>query len=135
MAHVFLGILVVFIAFQLGAFAKKKGELGDRHSLSLNWPLYLYIFTVMFALFVIFAVIYYIISFQTSIYINGNTGESVTDYTFWEILYYSGVTLLSIGYGDFTPVGVVRFLSLFEGFLGIVVPSVIFIKEMSKNNP
>ncbi|MFC3420360.1 ion channel [Salinicoccus hispanicus] len=134
MAHVFLGILVVFVAFQLGAFAKKKGDLGDRHKLSLNWPLYLYIFTVMFSLFVTFAVIYHIISFQTPIYINGNTGEQVTHYTFWQTLYYSGVTLLSIGYGDFTPVGVTRFLSLFEGFLGIVIPSVIFIKEISNSN-
>lgn len=135
MAHVFLGILIVFVAFQLGAFAKKKGDLGERHRLSLNWPLYLYIFTVMFSLFLIFALIYYALSFQSPIYMDGNSGESVDEYHFSDILYYSGVTLLSIGYGDYTPLGVTRFLSLLEGFLGIVVPSVIFIKEMAKNNP
>ncbi|MFC3389510.1 ion channel [Salinicoccus sesuvii] len=88
----------------------------------------------MFSLFLIFAIIYYILSLQAPIYMDGNAGESVDEYHFSDVLYYSGVTLLSIGYGDYTPLGVTRFLSLFEGFLGIVVPSVIFIKEISRND-
>ena len=50
-----------------------------------------------------------------------------------QMLYYSGVTLLSIGYGDLVPVGPIRFISIFEGFLGIVLPTVIFIKEITKD--
>lgn len=133
MAHVFLGILVVLILLQLGVFAKKKRELGESRKLSFNWPLYLYIFTVLITIMFIFGIVYYVISLNTPILINGTTGEEVTSYTFLELLYYSGVTLLSIGYGDFTPIGATRFLSIFEAFLGIVVPTVMFIGEITKD--
>jgi len=36
-------------------------------------------------------------------------------------IYFSGVTLLSIGYGDIVPFGFFRFLSLIEGFIGSFV--------------
>jgi potassium channel LctB len=133
MAHAFLGILVVLLLLQLGAFARKKGELSKTHKLSLDWPLYLYIFTVLLSIMFIFAIIYYVISLSTLILINGTSGEEVVNYTFLQALYYSGVTLLSIGYGDFTPIGPARFLSIFEAFLGIVIPTVIFIKEITKD--
>lgn len=133
MTQAFLGILVVLILFQLGAFVKKKGDMKDTHKFSLQWPLYLYILTVLLSTMIIFAVIYYISSVYTPILKVGHTGELITDYTFMQILYYSGVTLLSIGYGDLVPVGPIRFISIFEGFLGIVLPTVIFIKEITKD--
>ena len=133
MSEVFLTIFIIFFLFQVGAFAKTKGDMKQTHKFSLQWPLYLYIFTVMISLTLTFAVIYYIISFDTPILIDSNQGELMTDHNFAEMIYYSGVTLLSIGYGDLNPVGAIRYISLFEGFLGIVIPTVIFVSEITKN--
>ena len=75
MAQAFLGILLVLILFQLGAFAKKKGDMKDTHKFSLQWPLYLYILTVLLSAMIIFAVIYYISSIYTPILKVGHTGN------------------------------------------------------------
>ncbi|WP_411843429.1 ion channel [Salinicoccus sp. HZC-1] len=134
MAQVFLTVFIIFFLFQLGAFAKKKGELRGTHKFSLHWPLYLYIFTVMTSLLMIFAVIYFIISFDSPILMDSNKGKIVQNHDFAEMIYYSGVTLLSIGYGDLNPLGPIRYISLFEAFLGIITPTIIFIKEITKSN-
>jgi len=37
--------------------------------------------------------------------------------------YHSGITFLTIGYGDFYPMGAVRWLSNVEGFVGVFLMS------------
>ena len=133
MAQALLSIFIIFFLFQLGAFAKKRGELQKTHNFTMHWPLYLYIFTVMTSLVLIFAVIYFIASFDAPILTDSNQGKIVQNHTFAEMIYYSGTTLLSIGYGDLNPIGPIRYISLFEGFLGIVSPTVIFVNEITKN--
>lgn len=133
MSHVILTLFILFFLFQIGAFAKKKGEMKNTHNFSLQWPLYLYIFTVMISLTIIFALIYFVISFSTPILIDSNQGTVMKDHDFAEMIYYSGSTLLSIGYGDLNPIGPIRYISLFEGFLGVVTPTVIFVSEVNKN--
>lgn len=134
MARALLALFIIFFLFQLGAFAKKKGEMQNTHNFTLHWPLYLYIFTVMLSLTLGFAVIYFLASFGSPILIDSNQGKIVQNHNFAEMIYYSGATLLSIGYGDLNPLGAVRYISLFEGFLGIVTPTVIFVSEITKNN-
>lgn len=134
MSHAILIIFILFFLFQIGAFAKKKGEMKDTHNFALHWPLYLYIFTVMISLTLIFAGIYYIMSFSSPILIDSNQGSVIKDHNFAEMIYYSGATLLSIGYGDLNPIGPIRYISLFEGFLGIVMPTVIFISEITNKH-
>lgn len=134
MAQVFLTLFIILFLFQIGTFAKKKGELQNTHKFTLHWPLYLYVFTVMISLVLFFAVIYFIVSFDSPILIDSNKGKIVQNHDFAEMIYYSGATLLSIGYGDLTPIGPIRYISLFEGFLGIVTPTIIFVKEITKNN-
>ncbi|MGM0845481.1 MAG: ion channel [Bacillota bacterium] len=43
-------------------------------------------------------------------------------------LYFSGVTLFSVGYGDVTPVGIGRGIALIESWLGYTIPAAFVIK-------
>lgn len=133
MSYAILTLFILFFLFQIGAFAKKKREMKNTYNFALQWPLYLYIFTVMISLTITFALIYFVMSFSTPILIDSNQGIVMKDHNFAEMIYYSGTTLLSIGYGDLNPIGPARYISLFEGFLGIVAPTVIFISEVNKN--
>lgn len=133
MSYAILTLFILFFLFQIGALAKKKREMKNTHNFTLKWPLYLYIFTVMISLTITFALIYFVMSFSTPILIDSNQGTVMKDHNFAEMIYYSGSTLLSIGYGDLNPIGATRYISLFEGFLGIVTPTVIFINEVNKN--
>lgn len=50
-------------------------------------------------------------------------------------LYFSAVTLFSVGYGDITPVGIGRWLALIEAFLGYILPTTVVARtviEMDK---
>ncbi|WP_243388096.1 ion channel [Bacillus kexueae] len=40
-------------------------------------------------------------------------------------LYFSAVTLFSVGYGDITPIGIGRWIALIEAFLGYILPTTV----------
>ncbi len=43
------------------------------------------------------------------------------------VLYFSAVTLLSVGYGDLTPIGVGRWIAIFEALIGYLMPAAFFV--------
>lgn len=48
-------------------------------------------------------------------------------------LYFSGVTLLTIGYGDITPVGIGRFIALVEALIGYILPTAFVLRLVQTN--
>jgi len=42
---------------------------------------------------------------------------------FWDTFYYSGITFFTIGYGDCSPVGILRQVAVLEGFVGVFMMS------------
>lgn len=53
--------------------------------------------------------------------------------TFWEALYFSGLTFTTIGYGDITPMGLARFLAVLEGLFGIVLSSALVVSLVRRH--
>lgn len=51
---------------------------------------------------------------------------------FFTSIYFSGVTLFSLGYGDVTPVGVGRGVALIESWLGYTVPAAFVVKSFMR---
>ncbi|MCD5325568.1 MULTISPECIES: potassium channel family protein [Pontibacillus] len=45
-------------------------------------------------------------------------------------VYFSGVTLMTVGYGDITPVGLGRVVALIEAMIGYVLPAAFFVQYM-----
>lgn len=43
-------------------------------------------------------------------------------------IYFSGVTLMTVGYGDITPIGVGRVLALSEALIGYILPAAFFVQ-------
>ena len=52
-------------------------------------------------------------------YLHYSSGEPISKFS--EALYFSGVTFLTIGYGDVLPSGWVQILAVFEGFVGLIL--------------
>jgi potassium channel LctB len=44
-------------------------------------------------------------------------------------MYFSGITLFSVGYGDVTPVGIGRGIALIESWLGYTIPAAFVVKS------
>jgi potassium channel LctB len=57
--------------------------------------------------------------------------------TFLEMLqstiYFSAVTLLSVGYGDITPVGLGRWVATFEALIGYILPAIFVLSSFTDN--
>ncbi|MFC2949879.1 ion channel [Virgibacillus sediminis] len=64
--------------------------------------------------------------------INDPIGQPASQ-TFLTHLYYSGVTILSVGYGDLVPVGSARLFSLIVAGIGLLLPSAYFVKALGSS--
>lgn len=71
-----------------------------------------------------FALIYFILSFQGIVLVEHGELQQVNIVgSLIHSFYFSGVTLLTIGYGDIIPMGIGRFIALIEALLGYVLPT------------
>jgi len=71
-----------------------------------------------------FGLIYFILSFQQPILMeHGEVGKTNITETMIRSIYFSGVTLLTIGYGDIAPVGIGRLIALVQALIGYILPT------------
>jgi len=47
-----------------------------------------------------------------------------------QAIYFSGVTLMTVGYGDLSPIGAARFFALTEATIGYLLPAALLYKLM-----
>lgn len=125
-AVVFSAVVVCLTMSIKGMFI--PGQPRHRY-LSLHYFLYfgcLYL-TVMLG----FALIY------TLLQLNGHAvwvGEEYRTLPFWDrfftSLYFSGITLFSVGYGDIVPEGAGRWVALIEAWIGYTIPTAFVVRTM-----
>ncbi|WP_249872745.1 potassium channel family protein [Oceanobacillus saliphilus] len=76
-----------------------------------------------------YGMIYFILSFQGIILVeNGELRQVSIVGSIIHSMYFSGVTLLTIGYGDITPIGIGRFIALTEALIGYILPAAFVLK-------
>ncbi|MCZ0704398.1 potassium channel LctB [Natronobacillus azotifigens] len=129
MTQLLLGIATLFIGLNLYYFFMNKTYRKSYFSTAL----FLKLFFVLCGVLLGFALLYYALSIQEVILVDEANGEPI-QHSFWEMLYFSGVTLLSIGYGDIVPIGVARFFSLIQASIGVLLPTAYFLKAFDHSN-
>lgn len=71
-----------------------------------------------------FGLIYFILSFQGGVLIAPEDQIPTTVIgRLFEAIYFSGVTILTIGYGDLSPIGIGRLIALAEALIGYILPT------------
>jgi potassium channel LctB len=48
-------------------------------------------------------------------------------------MYFSAITLLSVGYGDITPIGVGRWIAIVEALVGYTMPAAFVVHTVMEN--
>ena len=61
----------------------------------------------------------------------GSDGQPIAELTFWNALYFSFVTVSSLGYGDIAPMGFSKFLACLEVLLGLILMGIMLAKLTS----
>ncbi|SFF72778.1 potassium channel LctB [Halobacillus alkaliphilus] len=129
MVNILLIATVIFILANLVYFFSNKTYRNSYFSTAL----FLKLFFVSLGIILGFSVLYYLISFNSPVIVEGNDSMSPVDPSFWNFLYFSGVTMFSVGYGDYVPVGPTRFFALIQAGLGIFLPTAYFIKALDSS--
>lgn len=117
---------IIFILVNLIYFFKDKHFKYSYFSTTLFYKLFFVLFSIMIA----FAVLYYVLSFENPMLRVSSPSGKPVEHTFLNYLYYSGVTILSVGYGDYIPTGHIRFFALLEAAIGLLLPTAYFMKVL-----
>lgn len=82
-----------------------------------------------------FALIYFILSFQGIVLVEYGKLDDVSMIgSLIHSFYFSGVTLLTIGYGDIVPIGIGRFIALVEALIGYILPTAFVLRIVQTRN-
>nr|GGG87299.1 LCTB protein [Virgibacillus oceani] len=89
-----------------------------------------YTLLILYSVVIIgFGLIYFILSFHNIMLVeHGELRQVSVLGSIIHTFYFSGVTLLTIGYGDITPIGIGRFIALIEALIGYVLPTAFVLK-------
>ncbi|MFC3040533.1 ion channel [Virgibacillus xinjiangensis] len=129
LSTIFIGVTILFLIINLYYFFTNKDFKKSYASPALFFKL-VYVFI---SITLGFAVLYQLLSLEEAVLvINDPTGQPASE-SFLTHLYYSGVTILSVGYGDLVPVGPARLFSLVEAGIGLLLPSAYFMKAISSS--
>jgi hypothetical protein len=77
----------------------------------------------MAVLYVLFSLLYVVLSFTGLGAIVANIGEHENLSVYGKAFYFGAITFFTIGYGDYYPVGIFRWISSIEGFMGVFLMS------------
>ncbi|MDL4841879.1 potassium channel family protein [Aquibacillus rhizosphaerae] len=128
-----VSILLIFILMggSLYAFIYQKSYERSYFSYEVFFTLILVYFSVLIS----FALLYFILSFNGVLLIEGGGLRKVGVLeSLAHAFYFSGVTLMTVGYGDITPVGWGRLLALMEALIGYILPAAFFLKIWQLSN-
>lgn len=108
-----------------------------RHETTISLEVF-YTFIILYCIFIIgFGLIYFTFSFNSTILIE-NVANRYPDASLLRQLflsmYFSGVTLLTIGYGDITPIGIGRIIAIVQALFGYVLPTAFVLKLVQLNH-
>ncbi|WP_245732814.1 potassium channel family protein [Salinibacillus kushneri] len=108
-------------------FFKRRDEIRGRFSFDQFYTLVIIYLTVMTG----FGIFYFLLSQQGIPLLDEGhlLGTSQWD-RLGHAIYFSGVTLMTIGYGDITPIGIGKFIALFESMIGYVLPAAFFVRVL-----
>lgn len=137
--NVFLWLIIICICFIIlrslfefiqGGHVQVGFRLKEsRFSLEVFYTLLIVYTTVITG----FALIYFILSFQGIILVEHGELEQVSVFgSLIHSFYFSGVTMLTIGYGDIVPIGIGRFIALIEALIGYVLPTAFVLRLVSR---
>lgn len=84
-----------------------------------------YALLIIYSIVIIgFGMIYFLLSFRGILLVEyGELRQVNVLGSIIHSIYFSGVTILTIGYGDITPIGIGRFIALVEALIGYVLPT------------
>ncbi len=127
MTFLFITVILLIMLKSLHHFLFHK-EMSFMNKKMFVLEIFLTFMIVYSILIIGFGLVYFILSFSGDVFIDQQKSDDASLNRLLTSIYFSGVTLLTIGYGDVSPVGVVRFLAVIQAMLGYALPSLLVLR-------
>lgn len=124
-------VITSIIDFIRGGKLRERMHMRDsRFSAEIFYTLLIIYLIVVLG----FGLIYFVLSMNHVLLVeDGELREISVIGSLVHSFYFSGVTLLTIGYGDITPIGIGRLIALVQALIGYVLPAA-FVLKLVQNN-
>ena len=122
----FIGLIVFILIKSLTGFIKGGSKETDERLSEGRFSVEIfYTLLVTYTIVILgFGLIYFILSLQGIILVEGDELRQVGFIgSLVHSFYFSGVTMLTIGYGDIVPIGIGRLVALIQALIGYVLPT------------
>ncbi|MRH44668.1 two pore domain potassium channel family protein [Aquibacillus halophilus] len=124
-------LIVILMGGSLYSFFYQKSYKRSYFSREIFYTMIIVYFIVLTS----FGLLYFVLSFNGVLLIEGGKLQDVGALeSLAHSLYFSGVTLMTVGYGDITPIGWGRLLALIEALIGYILPAAFFLKIWQYSN-
>ncbi|KGP89813.1 transporter [Pontibacillus chungwhensis BH030062] len=127
MVWVLLSLVVLSVCGSLAGFFRRDQEVRQLFSFHHFYTL----ITVYGIVMIGFGLIYFILASEGLVILQDELlqQDSLLD-RFAHSVYFSGVTLMTVGYGDITPIGLGKAIALIEAMIGYIVPAAFVVQYM-----
>lgn len=127
----FLLIVICLVMFHsLSSYVRFKVEQIQYDKLKRNISIEVFYTLIVIYLTIItgFGLIYFILSFDHVVLIDMAAKEKSLLEKLTESLYFSGVTMMTIGYGDVSPIHIGRIIAIIQALIGYILPTAFVLK-------
>lgn len=124
-------LLVVFCSVVHFIFQK---QWKSTRKLGIAYEVFYALILIYMTVILGFGLLYFMFSFHDIILLEQSQERVMSPMMkWWQSIYFSGVTMLTIGYGDIAPLGVGRFFALIQALIGFVLPTAFVLKVVHLN--
>lgn len=109
-------------------------QAQSKRKLGLAYEVFYTLMIIYTTVIIGFGLLYFAFSFHDLILIENEQQEAISIFElWWKSLYFSGVTMLTIGYGDISPLGIGRAFALLQALIGFILPTAFVLKVVHLN--
>ncbi|RYG73249.1 two pore domain potassium channel family protein [Lentibacillus lipolyticus] len=125
--------IITIVSISIVGFIR-SGQLRNMRDSRFSAEIFYTLLIIYLIVIIGFAMVYFILSMNHILLVeNGELREVSVFGSLVHSLYFSGVTVLTIGYGDITPVGIGRLIALIQALIGYILPAAFVLKLVQAN--
>ncbi|WP_080873803.1 potassium channel family protein [Oceanobacillus timonensis] len=134
---IFFILIIILIGRSFYDFIQYKSthsrfQMREGH---FSLEIFIAMLIVYFIIMIGYGLIYFILSFQGIVIVEHGELREVSIWgSIVHSIYFSGVTLLTLGYGDLSPVGIGRIIALSEALIGYILPAAFVLRVVQINS-
>lgn len=138
MKIVLIGIIIYIMIRSVIHFITFQGihipRMETNHRFSISFEIFYTLIMIYFTVLIGFGLIYFLLSFyELTLVEAGIEMEQSKSERLFRCIYFSGVTLLTIGYGDITPIGIGRIVAIVQALIGYILPTAFVLRLVHLN--